>query len=148
VNVRRDHVGGVAFILIGALVLSLSGDLPFGTLASPGAGMMPKLAIAVMLAFGGILLVRAHTSPPLAAIAWNDLPHAFRLIALTAVSVAVYTWLGFVVTMSLLLFGLTFVVERKPILFAALFSVGVTGLAYALFRMALKSPLPQGLLWF
>jgi hypothetical protein len=148
VNLHRDHVGGAAFILIGALVLSVSDDLPFGTLASPGAGMMPKLVIGALLAFGLVLLVRARASPPLGAIAWDDFPHAVRLIAITAACVAVYTWLGFLITMSALLFGLTFVVERKPIVSAALFSVGVTGLAYGLFRVALKSPLPQGVLWF
>ena len=147
-NLRRDHVGGAAFILIGALVLSVSDDLPFGTLASPGAGMMPKLVIALMLAFGLILLTRARDSPPLGAIAWDDFPHAVRLIAITGACVAAYTWLGFLITMSLLLFGLTFAVERKPIVSAALFSAGVTGLAYSLFRVALKSPLPQGVLWF
>lgn len=148
VNLRRDHVGGAAFILIGALILSLSDDLPFGTLASPGAGMMPKLVIAAMIAFGLILLARARASPALAAIAWDDFPHAVRLIAITAACVAVYSWLGFIITMSLLLFGLTFLIERKPIVSAALFSVGVTGFAYGLFRVALKSPLPQGVLWF
>jgi Tripartite tricarboxylate transporter TctB family len=148
VNLRRDHVGGAAFILIGALVLSVSDDLPFGTLASPGAGMMPKLVIGLMLAFGFMLLVSARGSPLLGAIAWDDFPHAVRLIAITAACVALYTWLGFLITMSLLLLGLTFVVERKPIVSAALFSVGVTGLAYVLFRVALKSPLPQGVLWF
>ena len=147
-NLRRDHVGGAAFFVIGALVLSMSDDLPFGTLASPGAGMMPKLVIAAMIAFGLVLLARARGSPPLAAIAWDDLQHAVRLVAITAACIAFYTWLGFIITMSLLLFGLTFVVERKPIVSAALFSVGVTGFAYALFRMALKSPLPQGVLWF
>jgi len=148
VNLRRDHVGGAAFIVIGALVLSMSDDLPFGTLASPGAGMMPKLVIAAMIAFGLVLLARARGSPPLAAIAWDDFQHAVRLVAITAACIAFYTWLGFIITMSLLLFGLTFVVEHKPIVSAALFSVGVTGFAYALFRMALKSPLPQGVLWF
>ena len=144
----RDHVGGAAFILIGALILSVSGDLPFGTLASPGAGMMPKLLIGLMLVFGLVLLARAGRSPPLAAIAWDDFPHAVRLLAITAACVALYTWLGFVLTMSLLLFTLTGAVERKPIASALIFSIGVTGLAYLLFRMALKSPLPQGLLWF
>ena len=43
VNLRKDHVGGAAFILIGVLVLSMSDDLPFGTLASPGAGMIGAL---------------------------------------------------------------------------------------------------------
>jgi hypothetical protein len=62
---RRDHVGGAAFILIGALILSESGDLPFGTLVSPGAGMMPKLVIGLMLGLGLVLLARAGNSPPL-----------------------------------------------------------------------------------
>ena len=33
---RRDHVAGGAFVVGGALVLAVSGDLPFGTLAFPG----------------------------------------------------------------------------------------------------------------
>ena len=39
---RRDHIAGGAFVAGGALVLALSGDLPCGTLASPGACMLPK----------------------------------------------------------------------------------------------------------
>ena len=148
VQLRRDHVGGGIFILIAALVWAVSGDLPFGTLASPGAGMLPKLVIALMLAFGAALLAQAGTSPPLAAVAWSDLPHAVRVVLLTAAVVALYTWLGFVATMSLLLFGLIFVVERKPLLPAFAFSVGVTVVAYVLFGTLLKSPLPSGLLPF
>jgi hypothetical protein len=33
----------------------LSGDLPFGTLASPGAGMMPKLVLGLLIAFGALV---------------------------------------------------------------------------------------------
>ena len=35
-TLRRDHVAGGAFVVAGALILAVSGDLPFGTLASPG----------------------------------------------------------------------------------------------------------------
>ena len=87
-NLRRDHVGGGAFVVAGALVLAVSGDLPFGTLASPGAGMLPKLVVGLMMAFGAILLVRAGDSPPLAEVAWDDFPHAVRVIAVTAAGVA------------------------------------------------------------
>ena len=146
--VRRDHVAGGAFVVAGALILAVSGDLPFGTLASPGAGMLPKLMIGLMMAFGLILLLRAGDSPPFADVAWGDLPHAVRVIAFAAGAVALYTPLGFLITISLLLFGLTFVVERRPVLYAAAFSLGVTGLAYLLFDSLLKSPLPRGLLWF
>ena len=147
-TLRRDHAAGGAFIVAGALLLAVSGDLPFGTLASPGAGMLPKLVIGLMMAFGLILLTRAGDSPPLAAVAWGDLPHAVRVVVLAAAAVALYVPLGFLPTMSLLLFGLVYVVERKPLLNAVLFSAGVTGIAYLLFNTLLKSPLPRGPLWF
>ena len=45
------------------LVFALSGDLPFGTLASPGAGMMPKLVLALMIVFGAILVAARRRKP-------------------------------------------------------------------------------------
>jgi hypothetical protein len=140
--VRRDHVAGGAFILAGALVLAVSGDLPFGTLASPGAGMLPTLVVVLLMAFGGLLLAGARSSPQLATVPWADLPHALRVGLVAAAAVALYTTLGFLVTVPLLLFTLTFVVERRPFLPAALFSIGVPALVYALFTWLLKAPLP------
>src|SRR5262245_40713198 len=145
---RRDHIAGAMFVVAGALILAVSGDLPFGTLASPGAGMLPKIVIGLMMAFGLILLLRAGDSPPLAAVAWDDLPHAARVVAVDAAAIAFYVPLGFLLTMPLLLFGLIYGVERKPFLNAALFGTGVTGMAYLLFNTLLKSPLPRGLLSF
>ena len=145
---RRDHLAGGVFVAAGLLVFAVSGDLPVGSMAMPGAGMMPKLVTSLMLAFGVIVLLRAGESPPLAEVSWADLAHATRVIAVTAGAIALYEWLGFLATMSLLLFGLIFIVERKPILPAAAFSVGVTVFAYVLFGTLLKSPLPRGLLWF
>ena len=147
-TLRRDHVAGGAFVVAGALILAVSGDLPFGTLASPGAGMLPKIVIGLMMAFGLILLLRAGESPPFAAVAWGDLPHAVRVVAVAAGAIALYVPLGFLLTMLLLLFALVYGVERKPALNAALFGAGVTGMAYLLFDTLLKSPLPRGLLWF
>jgi Tripartite tricarboxylate transporter TctB family len=144
---RRDHVAGGAFVIGGALVLALSGDLPLGSMAMPGAGMMPKLAIGLMIAFGLVLIVRAGESPPFAEIEWSDLPHAAVVTLVTAAAVALYPRLGFIVTMMLLLFVLLFPVERRNILYAAAFSIGATLLAYVLFGLALKAPLPRGT-WF
>jgi hypothetical protein len=129
-------------------MFAVSGNLPFGTLASPGAGMLPKLMIGLMMAFGLTLLVRAGDSPPFAGIVWSDLPHAVRVVAVAAAAIVLYENAGFIVTMAALLFGLTFVVERKPLLTAAAFSVGVTTFAYVLFNTLLKSPLPRGILGF
>jgi hypothetical protein len=147
-NLRRDHVGGGAFIVAGAVVLAVSGDLPFGTPASPGAGMLPTLVVGFMMAFGLLVLLHAGDSPPLAAIGWDDFPHALRLVLVAAAAVAAFTRVGFIATMAVMLFALTFAVERKPILRALAFSIGVTALAYALFSTLLKTPLPRGILGF
>src|SRR5262245_2255225 len=143
-QVRRDHVAGAVMLLAGALVLAASTDLPFGTLASPGAGMLPTVVIVVMMAFAALLWLGAGASPPLGAIAWADAGHALRVLGVTAAAVALYIPLGFVASVALLLFVLTFAVERKPFINALAFSGGATLLAYLVFGTLLNAPLPRG----
>jgi hypothetical protein len=145
---RRDHVAGGAFIVAGALVLAVSGDLPFGTPASPGAGMLPTLVVGLMMAFGVILLAQARRSPPFAEIDWSDLPHALRVMVVASAAAALYVPLGFTLTMPLLLLALTFLVERRPFLIALVFSLGASAAVYVLFTMLLRTPLPRGLVGF
>src|SRR5262245_18444017 len=57
-TLKRDHVAGGVFVVAGVLVLAVSGDLPFGTPSSPGAGMLPTLVVGLMMAFGFILLLQ------------------------------------------------------------------------------------------
>jgi hypothetical protein len=148
VNLHRDHVAGGAFVLAGALVLAVSSDLPFGTMASPGAGMLPMLLVGFLMAFGAVLFARAADSPPLSTIAWTDAPHAVRVVVVAALAIGLYTILGFAFTAGALLFVLTFLVERRPLLVSAAFSIGVTVLAYTLFGLLLKTPLPRGIMGF
>jgi hypothetical protein len=148
VILRRDHVAGGAFVVGGVILFACSGDLPFGTLASPGAGMMPKLIIVLMICFGLAIVVNARASPPLASVEWSDFPYALRVMAVAAIATALYTFLGFVVTMSLMLFGLMCGIERKNIARAAAVSIGITVATYVLFNWLLKSPLPHGKVWF
>ena len=130
------------------MVFALSGDLPFGSLAAPGAGMMPKVVLAFMVLFGALVMVGAAGSTNLAAIDWSDRNHAALLVAITAAAVASYRPLGFLVTMSLLVFGLLVIVERRNALIAAAYSASLTLFAYWLFGKALRSPLERGVLWF
>jgi hypothetical protein len=146
-TLRADHVAGAAAIATALAVLAVSGDLPFGTLAFPGAGMMPKLVCALMILFGAMLLLRGGASAPFSEIAWGDLPHAVRVLAITAVAVALYTTLGFIVTMALMLFALI-AFEGRNLIAAAVYSLGISLVTYALFTIVLKSPLEQGILGF
>lgn len=144
-TLRRDHVAGAALIAFGALVLVLSHDLPFGTPASPGPGMLPLIAVAVMIGLAIVLLLGAGSSPPMATVAWDDLPHALVVMIAAVLAATLYTVLGFVVTMTALLFGLMFVVERMPLVPSLAISIGVAGGTYLLLSRLLKTPLPQGI---
>ncbi|HUQ73815.1 MAG TPA: tripartite tricarboxylate transporter TctB family protein [Burkholderiales bacterium] len=145
---KADHVAGAAFIALGIVVFAISGELPFGTLSAPGAGMMPKLAAGLMMVFAGIVIVAARASAPLASVDWSDRGHAALVVVITAGAVAAYRPLGFLIAMTLLVFALLVVVERRNAFIAAAYSVALTLFAYWLFGKALKSPLERGLLWF
>jgi hypothetical protein len=145
---RADRVAGAAFIVLGLLVFALSGDLPFGTLSAPGAGMMPKLVAGLMMMFAAVIVISAAASKPFSDIDWSDRGHAALVVFITAVAAACYQTLGFLITMALLVFALLVVVERRDALRAAAYSIGLTLFAYWLFGKALKSPLERGLLWF
>ncbi len=147
-TLRTDHVCGAFFVAFGVLVFAISGDLPFGTLSAPGAGMMPKLMAGLMIAFALLVIVGGGASQKLAAVDWSDRWHAALVVFITAVAVAAYQTLGFILTMSLLVFALLVVVERRHMLPAAAYGVSLTLFAYWLFGVALKSPLERGLLWF
>ena len=129
-------------------MFALSGDLPFGRLSAPGAGMMPKLVTALMMLFAALIVGSAARSGELAGIDWSDRGHAALLVLITALAVAAYRPLGFLIAMALLVFALLVLVERRNALAAAAYSIGLTLFAYWLFGKALKAPLERGLLWF
>jgi hypothetical protein len=147
VIVRTDHVAGAAAIILGLLVLALSGDLPFGSLSFPGAGMWPKLICVLMIVLGILLLARAGASSPVAEIDWSNLRHAAIVTAATAAAIALYPTLGFILAIGLLLAGLALLERGKP-LFAIMYGAGISVAVYALFTVLLKSPLERGLIGF
>ena len=145
---KTDHVAGAAFLALGVVVFAISGDLPFGTLSAPSAGMMPKVVTALMMLFAALILLTARASPPLASVDWGDRGHAVAVVLITAIAVAGYRTLGFVIAMAALVFALLVIVERRNALIAAAYSIGLTVFAYWLFGTVLRSPLERGLLWF
>jgi hypothetical protein len=147
-TVRADHVAGAAFIALGVFVFAISTDLPFGTVTQPGAGMMPKLVAALMMMFAALTMLSGASSLPLADIDWSDRGHAVLVVLIAAVAVWLYVRLGFLITMSLLLFALLVVVERRRLLPAAIYALALTLFAYWLFGKALKAPLERGILGF
>jgi hypothetical protein len=142
-NLRADHIAGAAFVVFGGAIIALSGDLPTGRLSMPGSGFLPMILAVFMIVLGLALFFRAKAeSAPLSEVSWSDGKHALTVIAVTAIAIALYTKLGFLITMILMMASLLIVIERKNPLRVAAYSVGVVVLAYVCFAFLLKSPLP------
>lgn len=141
--IRADHVAGFVLIAAGLLVFALSGDLPFGTLAFPGAGFLPKLLAAVIIVMGALLMLGASSSAPFRSLGWEDLRHAGPVFVVTAAATAAYTRLGFVITLALMMLALLVFIERKKIIPATLYSLTIVVLGYFLF-IELRAPIPDG----
>lgn len=142
---RRDHVAAVALIALGIGVLVLGHDLPFGTPASPGPGMLPTLVSGVMMALALALLVQAGSSPPVSTIAWDDVRHGAIVLTTAVAAAALYTTLGFLVTIGTMLLFLMVAVERMSVVTSLAITVFITGGTYLLLGTLLKSPMPPGI---
>ncbi len=70
------------------------------------------------------------------------------MVVVAAVAIALYTTIGFVLSITLLMFVLLYFVERSSLWRALAVSIGVTVGSYFLFNTLLKSPLPPMPFWY
>src|SRR5674476_1101821 len=110
---RADHMAGAAFVIFGAAIIALSRDLPIGQLSMPGSGFLPIIVATLTIIFGLVLVVRAGESGPFSDLDWDDGKHAAMVTAITAGAIALYTYLGFIVTMVLMMVALLLIIERR-----------------------------------
>jgi hypothetical protein len=146
-SLRADYLAGGAFIALGIVVFILGADLPFGRLTAPGAGMLPKFLAGMMMALAAVIMIVGRHGETLSDIPWSDWSHAALVMLIAAISTWLYTRLGFLVTMPLLIFSLLILVERRNPIAAAVYAIGLTLFSYWLFAIALNAPLERGSLW-
>ncbi|MBV9956402.1 MAG: tripartite tricarboxylate transporter TctB family protein [Pseudolabrys sp.] len=142
---RADHVAGAAFVIFGVTVIALSGDLPTGQLSMPGSGFLPKIVSVLTIMFGAALMLRARESAPFAELGWSDGAHALAVTGITATGILLYTVLGFIATLILMIMALLIIIERRNPFRAAAYAAGVVLATYAAFSFILKTPLPGGI---
>ncbi|HET9715060.1 MAG TPA: tripartite tricarboxylate transporter TctB family protein [Pseudolabrys sp.] len=142
-TLRADHVAGAAFVIFGVLIIALSGNLPTGQLSMPGSGFLPKIVATLMILFGLALVARAKENERFADISWSDGKHAAVVVAIASGSIALYSVLGFIITMILTILALLLIVERRNPIYAGIYSILVVTATYAVFEYILKTPLPE-----
>lgn len=143
-KLRADHVAGAAFVVFGALIIALSSDLPSGHLSMPGSGFLPKIIAVLMMIFGAALVIRGKESPAFAELGWSDLPHAAQVVVIAAIGISLYTVLGFLITLILMVSAILIVIERRNPLRAVPYAGAIVLVTYLGFEYMLKTPLPNG----
>ena len=142
-KLRADHVAGTAFILFGAGIIALSGDLPTGQLSMPGSGFLPKIVAGLTIFFGVLLVLRGSESPHYTELAWDDGKHALLVTSIASIAIGLYDQLGFFFTMLLMMVTLLLIIERRKPLRAAIYSLAIVAFTYVSFVYGLKTPLPE-----
>jgi len=141
-----ERVSGVALALLAAAVLEECWRLrlPRGTLATPGPAYVPTVLALALLAAGVLVAVLGRDLATLRDAGWGEWRHTVAILATCVFVALMLERLGYRLTMSLACAFLLAVVERKGLVPALLFSVGLAAGTYYLFDTLLRVPLPRG----
>jgi hypothetical protein len=102
------------------------------------------MLLAIVLAgLGLVVVLRGGSSPSLRSLSWGEARHAVAILLVCAFSALVLEWLGYRLTVLLLLLFLLGVVERKQPMAVAATALGLSLGSFYLFSGLLRVPLPR-----
>jgi putative tricarboxylic transport membrane protein len=147
---RTDLAGGLISAAVGAAVLLHVRTFPGLPDGTPGPALFPGIVGALLLVFGLVLAVRAVLTrgrdvAPDAPAAEGGVVRALAVLGFVVAYFLLAETVGFILTMAVLLFLLTWLLGVRPLVAAAC-AVGTTAVIVLLFRELLLVPLPIGLL--
>jgi len=104
-SLRRLEIAvAVSLLLLGAFATWAAAEMPFGTAAMPGPGMMPMaLGLLLMLSAAGLIVLELRGPATDAAVVLGN-RHVALGIALIIVAGLLFERVGFIVTSTLFLF--------------------------------------------
>jgi putative tricarboxylic transport membrane protein len=143
-------VGGIGLLVaIGYMVMALR--LPFGRLSQPGAGVFPVF-VGIVLIVGSLLTIREGWSAGgRETIEFPGGPDRLRVIGLVVLLLAFFAalpWLGQLVSSALFCVFLMRMLSKLPWIRIVAYAVAIAVLIDVVFEIALKVPLPRGVLGF
>src|SRR5262245_6688066 len=139
-----DRVAGGALVLVGAVALQQSLQLPLGTLRQPGPAYMPAVLAVLLMLFGVAVAALGGATARFADVAWTEWRHALAIFGACAFAAWALERLGYRLTMALVLAFLLGVLERKHPVLTAVLAVAVSAGSFFLFHTVLRVPLPLG----
>ena len=117
--------------------------LPIGSLARPGPGYLP-LALAAIMAGLGLAIAWRGGGPRVADLTWSEASHAIKLLGGCAGAALTIEWLGYRLTMFLLVLFFLGAIERRRPFAAVATALGLSLGSFWLFADLLRVALPRG----
>ena len=147
---RVDFWSGVVLLVLGGYIVLQARRWEYLTPDGPGAGFFPYWYGIAIFALGTLLAARAMLRPSRIRtdFSWTRTGHALAIWAVLAVAVVSFALLGFFVGFALLSFFIVAVTYGQPAGVAAFIAAGLTAAFYLVFELALRVPLPTGVLGF
>jgi putative tricarboxylic transport membrane protein len=139
-----DRVSGGFLALLGFFVLWERRVLPLGTHQQPGPGYFPFLLAVLLIVLGGILLLRGGQSKPFRSLKWPEAPHAVAILGCSVFATLFMEWIGYRITMFLILGFLFGIMERIRIWQTLTLTLALSLGTFWVFDSLLRVPLPRG----
>jgi putative tricarboxylic transport membrane protein len=149
---KYNVIGALLLLGFGMGVCGEAWKLGIGTVSQPEAGFFPFWSGAALVLFTAVLAIKMLCQTEMKSSGsrkfWKDI--AWRKILLVVVALFVYAFLlepiGYLITTILIMIFLFMAVEPQRWYKAVAWSVSVSALTYALFKVWLQVQLPIGLL--
>ncbi len=139
-----DRVSGGFLVLLGIFVLWERRVLPLGTHQQPGPGYFPFLLAVLLIVLGGILFLRGGQSQPFRSLKWPEAPHAVAILGCSVFATLFMEWIGYRITMFLILGFLFGIMERLRIWQTLTLTLALSLGTFWVFDSLLRVPLPRG----
>jgi putative tricarboxylic transport membrane protein len=150
-----DRISGIVLLGVGAAVFLKSLSYPIGTFRTPGAGLFPLIAALLLLGLSAVLTIQAFLRKKDtgdAAIPFFPRKGALRQILLGFAGMIGYRYLfpviGFAPSTGLFIFFLIRFLGGYGWKTSISFALGTAIVAYYLFEVWLKIPMPLPILRF
>lgn len=144
-----DAAGGAALLALSLFAAWGARELPFGTVARPGAGFFPLALAGLLLALGAVIFGRG-LRPALAVRSqlWPEASGRRRVLLMVAgllVFVAIVETVGYIGAMSGLFLLMLRVVAGRGWVLSASYSLAIAIGSWLFFARLLRVNLPMGL---
>lgn len=145
---KWDRIAAVALILLGIGAAFGALEIGFGSFRSPGPGFLP-FWLSVVLTITSAVYLMINLGPDAKVKLWPEKTWFRPLVAILVMFAYGYfmKWFGFCTATLVLFVTWMTVVAKEKWSTVALVSILTTAIAYLLFEVFLKVPLPRGILF-